>query len=186
MIGCGLGTAEAAAGWVREVLASGVPAVLDADALNLLASDREAIARAAGSDRDHAAPRRGGAPARDAAPPRSRPIGSRPRARSPRGRTPSSCSRARARSSATARSATSSARSTRPAARRSRPAAAATCSPGVIGALLAQGLAVGDAARAGVYVHGRAGEHLAHVHGERGVLSSDLPAAIAFVLRSLA
>ncbi|HEY4244085.1 MAG TPA: NAD(P)H-hydrate dehydratase [Kofleriaceae bacterium] len=54
---------------------------------------------------------------------------------------------------------------------------------GVIGALLAQGLAPGDAARAGVYVHGAAGDALAAVHGARGVMSSDLPDAIATQLK---
>lgn len=50
---------------------------------------------------------------------------------------------------------------------------------GTIGALLAQGLSAIDAARAGVYVHGHAGDALAAQHGERGMLSSDLPDAIA-------
>ena len=53
---------------------------------------------------------------------------------------------------------------------------------GVIGALLAQGVPAVDAARAGVYVHGLAGEQLAAEHGARGVVSSDLPLAIAGVL----
>src|SRR5690606_591095 len=37
VIGPGLGKSELAAGWLSEVLASGVPAVCDADALNLIA-----------------------------------------------------------------------------------------------------------------------------------------------------
>jgi NAD(P)H-hydrate epimerase len=57
---------------------------------------------------------------------------------------------------------------------------------GAIGALLAQGLSAGDAARAGTYVHGAAGDALAGVHGDRGVVSSDLPEAIAAAIRSLA
>jgi ADP-dependent NAD(P)H-hydrate dehydratase / NAD(P)H-hydrate epimerase len=56
---------------------------------------------------------------------------------------------------------------------------------GVIGALLAQHLSAHDAARAGVFVHGRAGDQLARAHGERGVVSSDLPLAIAGVLREI-
>ena len=56
---------------------------------------------------------------------------------------------------------------------------------GVIGALLAQGLTAGDAARAGAFLHGRAGERLAEVHGARGVISSDLAPAIADILRDL-
>jgi NAD(P)H-hydrate epimerase len=56
---------------------------------------------------------------------------------------------------------------------------------GTIAALLAQGLAPADAARAAVFVHGRAGERLALVHGTRGVVSSDLPLAIAGVIREI-
>ena len=56
---------------------------------------------------------------------------------------------------------------------------------GVIGALLAQGAPAAEATRAGVYVHGMAGERLAVQHGRRGVVSSDLPLAIAGVLRDL-
>jgi NAD(P)H-hydrate epimerase len=56
---------------------------------------------------------------------------------------------------------------------------------GVIGALLAQGLSAVDAARAGVYVHGRAGDELARIHGERGVISSDLPSVVAGVVSKI-
>ena len=49
VIGPGIGATEAAAARVHEVLASGIPAVLDADALNVLAADPASIARAAGS-----------------------------------------------------------------------------------------------------------------------------------------
>ncbi|HSD90519.1 MAG TPA: ADP/ATP-dependent (S)-NAD(P)H-hydrate dehydratase, partial [Kofleriaceae bacterium] len=56
---------------------------------------------------------------------------------------------------------------------------------GLIGALLSQGLAAADAARAAVYIHGVAGDRLAAQHGGRGVISSDLPVAIAGVLRDL-
>ncbi|HSK01272.1 MAG TPA: NAD(P)H-hydrate dehydratase, partial [Kofleriaceae bacterium] len=55
---------------------------------------------------------------------------------------------------------------------------------GVIGALLAQGLAAGDAARAGVYVHGAAGGALGAALG-RGAIASDLPGAIATAIREL-
>ncbi|HEX4417660.1 MAG TPA: NAD(P)H-hydrate epimerase, partial [Kofleriaceae bacterium] len=48
VIGPGLGTSPAAAARVREVLAAKLPAVLDADALNLLAKDPAELARAAG------------------------------------------------------------------------------------------------------------------------------------------
>jgi ADP-dependent NAD(P)H-hydrate dehydratase / NAD(P)H-hydrate epimerase len=57
---------------------------------------------------------------------------------------------------------------------------------GTIGALLAQGLSAIDAARVGVFVHGAAGDELAARHGTRGVLSSDLPEAIAGVIHALA
>jgi NAD(P)H-hydrate epimerase len=50
---------------------------------------------------------------------------------------------------------------------------------GVIGGLVAQGVAPGDAARLGVWVHGRAGEALAAVLGARGAIASDLPEAVA-------
>ena len=49
VIGPGLGQTEPAAGWLGEVLASGTPAVLDADALNLVAGIVEAIKQAAGA-----------------------------------------------------------------------------------------------------------------------------------------
>lgn len=53
---------------------------------------------------------------------------------------------------------------------------------GTIAALLAQGLPAIAAACVGVWAHGRAGEQLAALRGERGVVSSDLPEAIAAVL----
>jgi len=52
---------------------------------------------------------------------------------------------------------------------------------GVIGGLLAQGLAPADAARAAVWVHGAAGDSVGV-----GMISSDLPVAIAGVLRRMA
>jgi NAD(P)H-hydrate epimerase len=52
---------------------------------------------------------------------------------------------------------------------------------GLIGGLLAQGLAPYDAARAGAYIHGLAGDLAARRFGERGLLAGDLPAAIAEV-----
>jgi len=48
---------------------------------------------------------------------------------------------------------------------------------GVIGALLAQGLAPADAARAGVCLHARAGD-VAAARGERGLIASDLFACL--------
>ncbi|MBL8755040.1 MAG: NAD(P)H-hydrate dehydratase [Planctomycetes bacterium] len=54
---------------------------------------------------------------------------------------------------------------------------------GLLAALLAQGMAPFDAARLAVHVHGRAGDRVARRLGERGLLASDLPAAIAVELR---
>jgi NAD(P)H-hydrate epimerase len=56
---------------------------------------------------------------------------------------------------------------------------------GVIGGLLAQGLGAVDAARVGAFVHGSAGDTLSERFGARGVMSSDLPLAVAETLRSL-
>ncbi len=55
---------------------------------------------------------------------------------------------------------------------------------GVIGALLAQGLTPVDAAAAGVFVHGRAGELLGARLG-RGTTAADLPLVIAEVVAAL-
>lgn len=57
---------------------------------------------------------------------------------------------------------------------------------GVIGGLLGQGVAPVEAARTGVWFHGRAGEQLAQIHGGRGVISSDLPVAVAAAMASFA
>lgn len=54
---------------------------------------------------------------------------------------------------------------------------------GMLTALLAQGLPPADAAFSAAYLHGKAGEELAAVYGERGVLPSELPAAAARALR---
>ena len=56
---------------------------------------------------------------------------------------------------------------------------------GIIGALLAQGLKPFDAARAGVYVHGLAGDLAAERTGERGLLASDLIAALGTTFAGL-
>jgi NAD(P)H-hydrate epimerase len=57
---------------------------------------------------------------------------------------------------------------------------------GVIGALLAQGLEPGPAARLGVYLHGAAGESVRDRIGDAGLLASDLPDAIPTVRKRLA
>jgi len=57
---------------------------------------------------------------------------------------------------------------------------------GIIGALLAQGLATGAAARLGVYLHGSAGELVRERLGDAGLLASDLPEAVPLVRKRLA
>jgi hydroxyethylthiazole kinase-like uncharacterized protein yjeF len=57
---------------------------------------------------------------------------------------------------------------------------------GVIGALLAQGLAPGPAARLGVYLHGTAGDLVRERFGDAGLLASDLPDAVPVVRKRLA
>jgi len=53
---------------------------------------------------------------------------------------------------------------------------------GMIGALLAQGLNLAEAAAMGVYVHGAAADRVAEQHGETGMLASDLFAEIRYCL----
>jgi NAD(P)H-hydrate epimerase len=57
---------------------------------------------------------------------------------------------------------------------------------GIIGALLAQGLAPAEAARLGVYLHGMAGEAVRDRLGDAGLLASDLPDAIPGARKRLA
>lgn len=57
---------------------------------------------------------------------------------------------------------------------------------GTIGALLAQGLAPGAAARLGVYLHGMAGDAARARVGDAGLLAGDLPLEIALARRRLA
>lgn len=54
---------------------------------------------------------------------------------------------------------------------------------GLLGALLADGLDAFDAACTAVHVHGKAGDLVARRLSERGLVASDLPLAIAEVLR---
>jgi NAD(P)H-hydrate epimerase len=56
---------------------------------------------------------------------------------------------------------------------------------GVIGALLAQGLAPYDAARLGAWLHGAAGDRAAERFGQHGVTAGDLPEAVALAMRAL-
>jgi ADP-dependent NAD(P)H-hydrate dehydratase / NAD(P)H-hydrate epimerase len=57
---------------------------------------------------------------------------------------------------------------------------------GVIGALLAQGMPAVEAARAGVFVHGLAGDIAAEKHGERAMLATDLIESLGAAWHSLA
>lgn len=56
---------------------------------------------------------------------------------------------------------------------------------GVVGALLAQGLAPLEAAIAGVFLHGRAGALVGRTHGAPGAIAGDLPEAVASARLSL-
>jgi NAD(P)H-hydrate epimerase len=56
---------------------------------------------------------------------------------------------------------------------------------GVIAALLAGGRAPGDAARAGVFLHGLAGEIARERHGERGMVAGDVVLALPEAFRRL-
>lgn len=56
---------------------------------------------------------------------------------------------------------------------------------GTVGALLAQGMAPYDAARAGVYLHGLAGEAVRARLGDAGLLASDLPPELPLARRRL-
>lgn len=57
---------------------------------------------------------------------------------------------------------------------------------GIIGALLAQGMDPGPAARLGVYLHGTAGDVVRERIGDAGLLASDLPEAVPMVRKRLA
>ena len=57
---------------------------------------------------------------------------------------------------------------------------------GVIGSLLAQGLAPYDAARLGVFLHGLAGDAVRDRIGDAGLLASDLPDPVAMARKRLA
>src|SRR5438067_497902 len=56
---------------------------------------------------------------------------------------------------------------------------------GIIAALIAQGATPFDAAVAGVYLHGRAGDDLAERYGDRGTLAGDLVPIVPTVIKSV-
>jgi ADP-dependent NAD(P)H-hydrate dehydratase / NAD(P)H-hydrate epimerase len=178
VIGPGLGTTATTAARVREVLASGLPAVLDADALNVVAGDLSPVVAAAGLV--VITPHPGEA---------ARLLGTTVCAieadRLAAVRALAALTRAvvvlkGARTLVCDGRSDDAYVSINPTG---GPALATGGSgdvlAGTLGALLAQGLTARDAARAGVYLHGAAGDQLATRHGHRGVVSSDLPVAIA-------
>lgn len=56
---------------------------------------------------------------------------------------------------------------------------------GVIAGLMAQGIEPFDAATAGVYLHGKSGERFMELHGESGLIASDLPALLPGLFQEL-
>lgn len=56
---------------------------------------------------------------------------------------------------------------------------------GVLGALLAQGMETETAARAGVYIHGLAGDLAAQKIGEHGLTATDISEHIAYAIKKL-
>lgn len=54
---------------------------------------------------------------------------------------------------------------------------------GMIASFLAQGYPARDAAVCGVYLHGAAADHLKEIYSEHGMLPSDLPLAVARILK---
>jgi ADP-dependent NAD(P)H-hydrate dehydratase / NAD(P)H-hydrate epimerase len=185
VIGPGLGQSDAAAGWLGEVLASGVPAVLDADALNLVSGIVESIAHASGpivlSPHPGEAARLLGVTAAEIEADRlaaARTLAARSRAIVVlKGARTIVCDGTLGDDFCAINPTGGPALAT---------GGSGDVLSGVLGALLAQGVPAIDAARAAVYVHGLAGEQLAGALGGRGVMSSDLPPAIAGIIAALA
>jgi len=184
VIGPGLGDGSGADARTREVLAAGVPAVLDADALNAMAADPPAIGRATGpivvTPHPGEASRLLGTSVADIEANRleaARALAAKTRAVVVlKGARTIVCDGLTADRHCAINPTGGPALAT---------GGSGDVLAGTIGALLAQGLSAVDAARAGVYVHGAAGDQLAEAHGARGVLSSDLPEAIAAAIRAL-
>ncbi|HEY0255580.1 MAG TPA: NAD(P)H-hydrate dehydratase, partial [Kofleriaceae bacterium] len=182
VIGPGLGKSDRAASWVGEVLAAGIPAVFDADALNLIAGVTGALARANGpvviTPHPGEAARLLGISTKEVEADRLA------AARALADRTKTIVVLKGARTIICDGTLDDDHCSINPTG---GPALGTAGSgdvlSGVIGALLAQRLGAHDAARAGVYLHGQAGDDLAKVHGDRGVISSDLPAGVADAVR---
>jgi ADP-dependent NAD(P)H-hydrate dehydratase / NAD(P)H-hydrate epimerase len=184
VIGPGLGMAGDARARVVEALASGVPAVLDADALNLLASAPGVIAGAAGpvviTPHPGEAARLLGGAVPDVE--RDRLAAARALAAKTRAVVVLKGARAIVCDGTLGDEHCAINPTGGPAL---ATAGSGDVLAGTIGALLAQGLPAGDAARAGAYVHGAAGDALGAAMG-RGAIASDLPAAIAAAIHELA
>jgi NAD(P)H-hydrate epimerase len=181
VIGPGIGASQTSAARVREVLASGLPAVLDADALNVLAAAPGAIAGATGPV--VLTPHPGEASRLLAITTAAIEADRLGAARALATNTRAVVVLKGARTIVCDGASSDLHCSINPTG---GPALAAGGSgdvlAGTIGAFLAQGLSAVDAARAGVFVHGEAGDQLTKLHGARGVVSSDLPAAIALAI----
>jgi ADP-dependent NAD(P)H-hydrate dehydratase / NAD(P)H-hydrate epimerase len=184
VIGPGLGRDADAKARVLEVLGAGIPTVLDADGLNLIAATPEAIAAAAGPI--IITPHPGEAARLLATTPAAVEADRLAAARTLAAKTRAVVVLKGARTIICDGTIGDEFCALNPTG---GPALATGGSgdvlAGTIGALLAQGLAPVDAARAGVFVHGRAGERLAETHGPRGALASDLPLAVAHAIRDL-
>jgi NAD(P)H-hydrate epimerase len=183
VIGPGLGRGELAAGWLGEVLAAGVPAVLDADALNLMAGITEALMKAAGpiviTPHPGEAARLLGCVTAEVEADRlaaARALATKTRAIVVlKGARTIVCDGTLGDEFCSINPTGGPALAT---------GGSGDVLSGVIGALLAQGVTPVDAARAGVWVHGRAGDELAPALG-RGVMSSDLPYQISGVIAKI-
>jgi len=180
VIGPGLGQSVLAKSWVGQALEAGVPVVLDADALNLVASDLDAVRRASAAvvltPHPGEAARLLGTTAADVE--RDRLDAARAIAR----RTGAIVVLKGARTVVCDGDFCSINPTGGPAL---ATGGSGDVLAGLIGALLAQGARPVDAARAAVYVHGLAGERLADQHGARGAVATDLPLAIAGALHAL-
>ncbi len=183
VIGPGLGHRDPADALVREVLALGVPAVLDADALNVLAADPTVIAKAAGpviiTPHPGEAARLLGISSADVEADRLSAARTLAKKTSAvvvlKGARTVICDGTLGDDFCAINPTGSPALAT---------AGAGDVLAGAIAGLVAQGCAPSDAACTAVFLHGRAGEALFATHG-RGAMSSDLPLAIAYAARQL-
>ncbi|MFN0245674.1 MAG: NAD(P)H-hydrate dehydratase [Kofleriaceae bacterium] len=184
VIGPGLGQRDPADALVREVLALGIPAVLDADALNLVSQDPGAIAKAAGpiviTPHPGEAARLLGIPT--AAVEANRLSAARTLAKMTgavvvlKGARTVICDGTIGDDFCAINPTGSPGLAT---------AGSGDVLAGAIAALIAQGTTPADAACCAAFLHGRAGEALFATHG-RGAVSSDLPLAFALATKQLA